>query len=68
MRRFVDDEIANSVRITPEAHRAQRSWFNRLKWGLAYFFVAVADYNAPGTFDGVFAAGNPCRVIRPLTD
>ena len=45
MRRFVDGEIANSIRITPEAHRAHRTWFNRLKWGLAYFFVAVADYN-----------------------
>jgi cardiolipin synthase A/B len=45
MHRFVDGEIANSVRITSEAHRAHRTWFNRLKWGLAYFFVAVADYN-----------------------
>ncbi len=45
MRRFVDGEIADSVRITAEAHRAHRTWFNRLKWGLAYFFVAVADYN-----------------------
>lgn len=45
MRRFVDGEIANSVRITPDAHRAQRSWLNRIKWGVAYFLVAVADYN-----------------------
>ena len=44
MRRFVDGEVANSVRITPEGHRAQRTWFNRLKWGIAYFLVAVADY------------------------
>jgi cardiolipin synthase len=45
MRRFVDGEIASSVRISPEHHRAQRTLFNRIKWGLAYFFVAVADYN-----------------------
>ncbi|MGS1015860.1 phospholipase D-like domain-containing protein [Allosphingosinicella humi] len=44
MRRFVDGEVANSVRITRESHRAQRTWFNRLKWGIAYFLVAVADY------------------------
>jgi cardiolipin synthase len=44
MRRFVDGEVANSVCITREAHRAQRTWFNRLKWGIAYFLVAVADY------------------------
>lgn len=44
MRRFVDGEVANSVRITREAHRVQRTWFNRLKWGMAYFLVAVADY------------------------
>jgi cardiolipin synthase len=45
MRRFVDTEIESSLRITPHSHRADRTWFNRLKWGLAYFFVAVADYN-----------------------
>jgi cardiolipin synthase len=45
MRRFVDSEIESSLRITPHSYRADRTWFNRLKWGLAYFFVAVADYN-----------------------
>ena len=45
MRRFVDGEIANSKRITPEAHRASMTWWNRLQWGLAYFLVATADYN-----------------------
>jgi cardiolipin synthase len=45
MHRFVDGEIANSVRITADSHRAQRSWLNRIKWGIAYFLVAVADYN-----------------------
>ncbi len=44
MHRFVDAEIGQSRQITPELHRAQRSWLNRLRWGLAYFLVAVADY------------------------
>lgn len=45
MRRFVDGEIAQSRRITREGHRGQRTLFNRLRWGLAYFFVATMDYN-----------------------
>jgi cardiolipin synthase len=45
MRRFVDGEIADSERITPEAHRANRSWFNRLFWSLSFFVIATADYN-----------------------
>ncbi|MDQ3139887.1 MAG: phosphatidylserine/phosphatidylglycerophosphate/cardiolipin synthase family protein [Pseudomonadota bacterium] len=44
MRRFVDGEIANSKPITRESHNARRNWFNRVKWGIAYFLVAVADY------------------------
>ena len=45
MRRFVDGEVANSKRITPEAHRASMTWWNRLQWGFGYFLVATADYN-----------------------
>jgi cardiolipin synthase len=44
MRRFVDGEVANSRRITIESHRKERTPFRRLKWALAYFLVAVADY------------------------
>jgi cardiolipin synthase len=44
MRSFVDGEVARSLEVTPEAHRKQRTWFNRLRWGFAYFVVAVADY------------------------
>jgi cardiolipin synthase len=44
MRRFVDREIADSRRITLEAHRRERSLLNRLKWAIGYFLVAVADY------------------------
>lgn len=45
MRRFVDGEVADSVRITAEGHRAQRSWLNRLMWSIGYFVTATADYN-----------------------
>lgn len=45
MRAFVDGEIAQSRQITREEHRGQRGLFNRLRWGLAYFFVATMDYN-----------------------
>jgi len=45
MRRFVDAEIAASERITRAAHKARATWWNRLKWSVAYFLVATADYN-----------------------
>ena len=44
MHRFVDGEIEDSVEITRDAHRAQRTWYNRLRWALGYFLVAIADY------------------------
>ena len=44
MRNYVDGEVADSTEITLAAHRKQRTWLNRLKWQLAYFLVAIADY------------------------
>ena len=44
MRGFVDREVAASQAITIEVHRKRRTWFNRMRWGLGYFIVAVADY------------------------
>jgi cardiolipin synthase len=44
MRRFVDGEIEASRPVTREAHRRQRTLFNRIKWAIGYFIVAVADY------------------------
>jgi cardiolipin synthase len=44
MRRFVDGEIADCIEITRESHRAQRTWYNRLRWAIGYFLVAIADY------------------------
>ncbi len=45
MRGFVDGEIGASTRITPEMHKARRTWWNRFRWSLSYFIVATADYN-----------------------
>jgi cardiolipin synthase len=44
MRLYVDGEVANSTEITLAAHRRQRTLLNRIKWGIAYFLVAIADY------------------------
>ena len=44
MRGFVDGEIADSEQVTREAQREKRTLFNRMRWGFAYFLVAVADY------------------------
>ena len=45
MRDFVDREVADSRKVTRRAHQAQRSWWNRLRWALAHWVIAVADYN-----------------------
>lgn len=44
MRRLVDGEIEDSIEVTIESHRKARTLFARLRWWLAYFLVAVADY------------------------
>ncbi len=44
MRQYVDGEAEASRRVTIETHRAERTWWNRWRWGLSYFVVATADY------------------------
>ena len=44
MREYVDGEVARSTEITSEAHRAQRTWLNRIRWAIGYFLIAIADY------------------------
>jgi cardiolipin synthase len=44
MRRYVDGEITESVEVTRESHKAQRTFLNRLRWAFGYFLVAIADY------------------------
>jgi cardiolipin synthase len=62
MRKFVDGEIAHSDAITMAVHRRQRTWLNRLKWAIAYFVVAVADYRITKRLNfGFEAAAKPER-------
>lgn len=44
MHAYVDGEIADSVEITRESHKAQRTLINRIRWAIGYFLVAIADY------------------------
>ncbi|WP_051503982.1 phospholipase D-like domain-containing protein [Sphingomonas jaspsi] len=44
MRAYVDAEIADSVRITPDLHRQRASLWRRLKWTLSYWLVTTVDY------------------------
>ncbi len=44
MREFVDGEVAESKQITIAEHRKARTPFARIRWWLAYFLVAIADY------------------------
>lgn len=45
MRHFVDGEIADCVRITPEDYTRSQNWWNRIKGRLSYFLMSVLDYN-----------------------
>jgi cardiolipin synthase A/B len=45
VRDYVDNEIAHSVRITREIHRARTGVLTRVKQFAAYFVMAVVDYN-----------------------
>ncbi|MEQ9661925.1 MAG: phosphatidylserine/phosphatidylglycerophosphate/cardiolipin synthase family protein [Parasphingopyxis sp.] len=45
MRRYVDHEIGDSERITPEAYAASRTIWTRIKGRLSYFLMSVLDYN-----------------------
>jgi cardiolipin synthase A/B len=45
VRSFVDGEVANSVRITPEMYKARTGIWTRIKQFGAYFVMAVLDYN-----------------------
>jgi len=44
MRAFVDEYIAASDAITPEAYRTMATPWNRLRWWLGWVLVSVIDY------------------------
>lgn len=45
VRRYVDGEVAQSVRITPDLHRERSTPWRRFVQVGAYFVMAVVDYN-----------------------
>ncbi|MBB4837817.1 cardiolipin synthase [Sphingomonas kyeonggiensis] len=45
IRGFIDGEIAQSERITPELYKARTGPWTRIKQAAAYFVMAVLDYN-----------------------
>ena len=44
MRTYVERELRDSVRITPELHRSRATFWRRIKWTVSYFLVNVMDY------------------------
>jgi cardiolipin synthase A/B len=45
LRRLASQLAVKSEVQTPELHRNRLSWFNRLRWSLAYLLVNSVDYN-----------------------
>lgn len=44
LRRYFEHHLPASQEITREVHRARATWFNRLRWRVSWFLVAVVDY------------------------
>jgi len=44
MRAFISTRVVQSQEITPELHRQRATLLNRLRWGLSWLLVGVADY------------------------
>lgn len=44
MRTYFEDEVADSLRITPELHKARAGWLRRLKWTISHWLVTAVDY------------------------
>jgi cardiolipin synthase len=44
MRAFVAWHLPASTEITPALHAASATWWNRLRWRVSWFLVAVVDY------------------------
>lgn len=45
IRRRIGEDIAQSAEIDRASYKRMASWWRRLKWTLAYFIVAVLDFN-----------------------
>ena len=45
MRRYFEGELAESLQITPELHRARSTWWRKLRWTVSHWLVTSMDYN-----------------------
>jgi cardiolipin synthase len=45
VRTYIDGEIADSERITPELYQSRTGWWTRIKQAAAFFVMTVLDYN-----------------------
>ncbi|MBO9518425.1 MAG: phosphatidylserine/phosphatidylglycerophosphate/cardiolipin synthase family protein [Porphyrobacter sp.] len=41
---FMESQLPQSIEITPELHARRATWWNRTRWRLSRFLVAVVDY------------------------
>jgi cardiolipin synthase len=44
LREYFAHHLPASEEITPELHASRATWYNRLRWRLSWFLVAVVDY------------------------
>ena len=44
LRRYFDQELGDSLRITPAIHRARAGLLRRLKWTISHWLVTAVDY------------------------
>lgn len=51
MRGFVDTEIADSIRITPELHKARTNWWIATNRWIAHWLVTTVDYTVSRRFN-----------------
>jgi cardiolipin synthase len=44
LREYIGHHLAAAEEITPALHASRATWFNRLRWRVSWFLVAVVDY------------------------
>lgn len=51
MRGLVSRQMQHSAVVTRAAHKARRTWLNRVRWALSWLVVGVADYTIARRFN-----------------
>jgi cardiolipin synthase A/B len=44
MRGYFEHELGDCLEITPEVYRKRATWWQRLRWRVAWFLVTSLDY------------------------